>query len=68
MALFSHKSQLVYSFPLLHFAICLKWSCDLCQIIASFASNCAVIWRSLQRAFFYLVSCFNSFFKNVNAI
>ena len=36
MALFSHKSQVVCSFPLLHFAICLKWSCDLRQIIASF--------------------------------
>jgi len=68
MLLFSHKSQVVYSFTLLHFAICIKWSCDLRQIIASFASNCAVIWCSLQRDIFYLVSCFNSFFKNVNAI
>jgi len=68
MALFSHKSQVVCSFPLLHFAICIKWCCDLRQIITSFASNCAVIWYSLQRAFFYLVSCFNSIFKNVNAI
>ncbi len=36
MALFSHKSQVVCSFTLLHFAICIKWSCDLRQIARSF--------------------------------
>ena len=36
MALFSHKSQVVCSFPLLHFAICIKWSGDLRQIARSF--------------------------------
>ena len=36
MLLFSHKSQVVCAFPSLHFAICIKWCCDLRQIAWSF--------------------------------
>ena len=44
MALLSHKSQVVCSFPSLHFAICIKWSCDLRQIIASFDAVCGATY------------------------